>query len=226
VTQQVGDVDSLLVGAGIDRATAGALAIGSATATAITVGSSGVTPSFPGGADFSVVKIAESTGNTAALDMTDGGSASASSANHGRLRYNETSQKFEKSENGSSYAVLGGGFALSWGSDFYDGIEGYYAKANDHADASPFDSLVPDTVFSCPIDCTITSFSWNTEGASTDTVFKILVAGTVQATVTCTGVTGSAAVSVSASAGDGLAIEWDSGTRPRNSMLTIYAEPA
>jgi hypothetical protein len=47
VTQQVGDVDSLLVGAGIDRTTSGALAIGSATATAITVGSSGVTPSEP-----------------------------------------------------------------------------------------------------------------------------------------------------------------------------------
>jgi hypothetical protein len=50
---EVGDADSLLVGAGIDRATAGSLTIGGTTATSITIGSSGVSPSFPGGIDLS-----------------------------------------------------------------------------------------------------------------------------------------------------------------------------
>jgi hypothetical protein len=50
---EVADADSLLVGAGIDRATAGSLTIGGTTATAITIGSSGVSPSFPGGVDLS-----------------------------------------------------------------------------------------------------------------------------------------------------------------------------
>ena len=50
---EVADADSLLVGAGIDRATAGSLTIGGTTATAITIGSSGVSPAFPGGLELS-----------------------------------------------------------------------------------------------------------------------------------------------------------------------------
>jgi len=46
---EVGDADALLVGSGIDRATAGAITIGGTTATSLTVGRSGVAPSLPGG---------------------------------------------------------------------------------------------------------------------------------------------------------------------------------
>jgi hypothetical protein len=54
------------------------------------------------------ISVSEPTGNTAVLDMTDGGSAAVSAANHGKLRYNESTQQFEVSENTGAWAALGG----------------------------------------------------------------------------------------------------------------------
>jgi hypothetical protein len=47
-TQQILDADTLAVGAGIDAAAAGALAVGGTTATSITLGSATIPVSIPG----------------------------------------------------------------------------------------------------------------------------------------------------------------------------------
>jgi hypothetical protein len=52
--------------------------------------------------------LVEATGNTAYIDMTDGGSSGVAIAGHGRFRYNETTNRFEVSENGGAYVALVG----------------------------------------------------------------------------------------------------------------------
>jgi hypothetical protein len=47
-----------------------------------------------------------STAATSHLSMTDGDSAAVSPANHGNLRYNESEQEFETSQNGGAYNPL------------------------------------------------------------------------------------------------------------------------
>ncbi len=48
-------------------------------------------------------------GNVAFLEMAGGASAAVSAANEGRIRYNQTLQRFEESSNTGAYAALGGG---------------------------------------------------------------------------------------------------------------------
>jgi hypothetical protein len=48
----------------------------------------------------------QSTAATSHIAMTDGDSAVASSANHGNLRYNESEQEFETSQNAGAYHPL------------------------------------------------------------------------------------------------------------------------
>lgn len=55
-----------------------------------------------------VLGLSVPSGNTAALDLSTGGSASVSASNHGKIIYDQSAQHFKISENGGAYSTLGG----------------------------------------------------------------------------------------------------------------------
>lgn len=71
-----------------------------------------------------------------------------------------------------------------------------------------------------------TVLTWNSATASTDTVLKVIVAGSSVASVTLTGASGSIAVpsTPAVTAGQKLAIEYDAGTAPGNITVQLYVQ--
>jgi hypothetical protein len=85
------------VGAG---ATAGSVSIGASNTSLVLIGSLTAPTSVIGEIRLS------NTSNLANIDLTAGESSAVSAADHGRLRYNKTTDKLEKSENGGAYSPI------------------------------------------------------------------------------------------------------------------------
>lgn len=94
--------DKGLAGTGADGAY-GVIEIGVWQTSAVEIGDDGIPTTIWG-----EVYFRDLTGTASFLDLTEGQSAPVSVANHGRIRYNVTANRFEISENGGAWTPLAG----------------------------------------------------------------------------------------------------------------------
>lgn len=132
-TRRVPDAETLIVGVGIDAATATTLTVGGTTANAITIGKVGITTTFPGPVQLNgtVTSVAQTTFTTDAVfqgNVTFGDAASdnisfvgqvdtaitqegiaapaVSPASTGRIYFDSSTNTFKVSQNGGAYVDL------------------------------------------------------------------------------------------------------------------------
>ncbi len=116
------------------------------------------------------------------------------------------------------------GYALWYGAN-YD-LAGQYARTNGNASTADHATLNEDSYHNVPIDGKLAWIGWHISSSGAGLFFKVVHNGVVTDTVSIGAVTGTAALSGTAvSAGDGVAIEYDAGPAPGNSMLTIFITP-
>ena len=141
----------------------------------------------------------------------------------------DTTGALVMSVDGGAYAAVGGGgglgFQLTWGAAFSDLDVGQYAVPNGRADSGQTAGLGERSEYTCLVNGTITAFSYQTQSGDTSTVWKIVVDGVVQATITQTAAVGTQVVSVAVTFGQLIAIEMDaSDVDPNRCLLSVLIE--
>lgn len=114
-------------------------------------------------------------------------------------------------------------YVLSWGAKLDS--HGRYAIALGKASDGDHNTLEPKTEHTVPKAGDIKALSYNTKAGDVTSVLKLIVNGLVTDTITLTGLVGAdTTLSRAIAVGDQLAIEFDSGTDPKESILDIYVE--
>lgn len=109
-----GDVGGeVVLRGGFGNTLSGDIRIGTEQTTTLNIGYNGIGGALPINLRGQPNILDPSANNLANLDMTDGDSAAVSAANHGRIRYNESSQQFEASENGGPWTKMVGAASTS-----------------------------------------------------------------------------------------------------------------
>ena len=122
----------------------------------------------------------------------------------------------------TSVPVIPPGYSHTWGAAFGESDTGDYAVPNGRADGGETTGLGERSEYLIPCAGTITRFSYQTQSGTADTVWKIVVNGDVEATITQSAAVGIATVSVPVVEGDLVAIEYDAGTVPNRSLLGVF----
>lgn len=120
-------------------------------------------------------------------------------------------------------APAGGGYALPFGSTFNQA--GRHALANGEAAGAAVTTLDPRTEITAPAKGRSLALAWRTANADATTVWKIKKDGLVVATVQATGQNGvTRDLPIPTFPGDRYAVEYDAGTSPGRSNLTLLVE--
>ncbi len=108
---------------------------------------------------------------------------------------------------------LSGGYSLTWGGDVVAAGPLHFSASGD-SEATPLAGLDDRHKITTMEAGVIRRFGWHTQSADATTVYRILVNGVSQASVTTTGVKGTALLNIPLATDDDVAIEYNSGTQP------------
>lgn len=123
--------------------------------------------------------------------------------------------------------VLGNtGVEFGFGASVGGGDAGKYIQPHGDANGGKFSTLNSESQLACPVSGTIEALAWISEQSVTNAIWKIWVNGLVASTSTVSGTDGvDTGLAVSISAGDLIAIEFDSkgaGLDPKKTAIELF----
>lgn len=137
--------------------------------------------------------------------------------------------RLKVSENGGPYVpfivadIDTNDYPLTWGGDM--NTLGNFANANGGSFLADSPVLNQNTEIMVPIAGDLAVFAWNSLSGAATSVMNVLVNGLVAETITLTGLSGvDASLTTPVAAGDMLAVEYDAGPAPQDSIFIVMVD--